>query len=462
MKKASISRCVSRSLFAMTALAAMGPALGAAWEPTKPVEFVVPAGTGGGADQMARLLQGVISKNNLMKQPLIVVNKSGGAGAEGFLAVKEAKGDPNKIIITLSNLFTTPLATGVPFNWKDLTPVAMLALDQFVLWVNAETPYKTAKEYLDAVKAGGPNKFKMGGTGSKQEDQIITVAIEKATGVKFTYMPFKGGGDVAVQLVGKHIDSSVNNPIEAVAQWRAGKLRPLCVFDDTRMPYKTKVTDTMSWNDIPTCKEAGVPTDYVMLRGIFMPAGVDQGTGRLLRRSVQEGARNAGVEKVHGRRRVQHDVHERARIREMGRESRKHPPRTDERSGVSGQADNSGSAATVARGAVWLAARSHCAALTSQRLMDHDETPPAAGGFRCAPTRIGSRGRCCSCSAPIVVYDSYRLGSKWGSDGPQSGYFPFYIGLLICIASAINLAKAVTASRRTRSRSSPGGSSSGC
>jgi len=269
----SMLRCAVNSLLAMTAAAVMSPASGGGWEPTKPVEFVVPAGTGGGADQMARLLQGVISKNNLMKQPLIVVNKSGGAGAEGFLAVKEAKGDPNKIIITLSNLFTTPLATGVPFNWKDLTPVAMLALDQFVLWVNAETPYKTAKEYLDAVKAGGPNKFKMGGTGSKQEDQIITVAIEKATGVKFTYIPFKGGGDVAVQLVGKHIDSSVNNPIEAVAQWRAGKLRPLCVFDDTRMPYKNKVTDTMSWYDIPTCKEAGVSTDYVMLRGIFMPSG---------------------------------------------------------------------------------------------------------------------------------------------------------------------------------------------
>jgi tripartite-type tricarboxylate transporter receptor subunit TctC len=246
----------------------------AAWEPTKPVEFVVPAGTGGGADQMARLLQGVISKNNLMKQPLIVVNKSGGAGAEGFLAVKEAKGDPHKIIITLSNLFTTPLATGVPFNWKDLTPVAMLALDQFVLWVNAETPYKTPQDYLAAVKAGGPNKYKMGGTGSKQEDQIITVAIEKATGTKFTYVPFKGGGDVAVQLVGKHIDSSVNNPIEAVAQWRAGALRPLCVFDDERMPYKSKVTDTMSWNDIPSCKQAGIGVDYLMLRGIFMPPGV--------------------------------------------------------------------------------------------------------------------------------------------------------------------------------------------
>ena len=266
-------RRVLGPLFAMMAAGAAFSSVAAGWEPSKPVEFVVPAGTGGGADQMARLLQGVISKNNLMKQPLIVVNKSGGAGAEGFLAVKEAKGDPHKIIITLSNLFTTPLATGVPFNWKDLTPVAMLALDQFVLWVNAESPYKTAKEYIDAVKAGGPSKFKMAGTGSKQEDQIITVAIEKATGVKMIYVPFKGGGDVAVQLVGKHVDSTVNNPIEAVAQWRAGKLRPLCVFDDTRMPYKNKVTKTTSWNDIPTCNEAGVPIDYVMLRGIFMPAG---------------------------------------------------------------------------------------------------------------------------------------------------------------------------------------------
>jgi tripartite-type tricarboxylate transporter receptor subunit TctC len=245
-----------------------------AWEPSKPVEFVVPAGTGGGADQMARLMQGIVVKHNLMKQPLVVVNKSGGAGAEGFLSVKEATGDPHRIIITLSNLFTTPMATGVPFNWKDMTPVAMMALDQFVLWTNASKPYKSAQEYIAAAKAAGPNKFKMAGTGSKQEDQILTVALEKATGTKFIYIPFKGGGDVAVQLVGNHVDSTVNNPIEAVAQWRAGALRPLCVFDDERMPYKGKVTDTQSWNDVPTCKEAGVPTEYTMLRGIFMPAGV--------------------------------------------------------------------------------------------------------------------------------------------------------------------------------------------
>src|SRR5512141_1503859 len=148
----SMLRCAVNSLLAMTAAAVMTPASAAGWEPTKPVEFVVPAGTGGGADQMARLLQGVISKNNLMKQPLIVVNKAGGAGSEGFLDVKNAKGDPHKIIITLSNLFTTPLATNTPFNWRDLTPVQMLALDQFVLWVNADTPYKSAKDYVEAAK----------------------------------------------------------------------------------------------------------------------------------------------------------------------------------------------------------------------------------------------------------------------------------------------------------------------
>ncbi|MBL0142855.1 MAG: tripartite tricarboxylate transporter substrate binding protein [Betaproteobacteria bacterium] len=255
-----------------SAFSILTPAL--AWEPTKTVEFIVPAGTGGGADQMARFIQSVVAKNNLMKQGMVVVNKGGGAGAEGFLEVKNSKGDPHKIVITLSNLFTTPLATGVPFSWKDLTPVRMMALDQFVLWVNAETPYKTAKDYVEAVKKAGPGKFKMGGTGSKQEDQIITVALEKQAGIKFIYIPYKGGGEVATQLVGKHIDSSVNNPIEAVAQWRGGNLRPLCVFDAQRMPYKEMVTKDMSWGDIPTCKESGVNTEYVMLRGIFMPGGV--------------------------------------------------------------------------------------------------------------------------------------------------------------------------------------------
>ncbi|PPD31038.1 MAG: tricarboxylate transporter [Hyphomicrobium sp.] len=257
------------------ALAAFGAGSASAWEPTKPVEFVIPAGTGGGADQMARFIQGVITKHSLMKQPMVVVNKGGGAGAEGFLEVKNAKGDAHKIIITLSNLFTTPYGTGVPFSYKDMTPVAMLALDQFVLWVNKDAPYKTAKEYIDAVKAGTDKQFKMGGTGSKQEDQIITAALERVTSPKkFIYIPYKGGGEVATQLVGNHVNSTVNNPIEAVAQWRGGALRPLCLFDGKRSTYTGKVTETQAWSDIPTCKESGLPVEYQMLRGIFMPSGV--------------------------------------------------------------------------------------------------------------------------------------------------------------------------------------------
>jgi len=265
-----INRRIAAAALACVGLVAL-PAW--AWEPTKPVEFIVPAGTGGGADQMARFIQGVVSKNGLMKQPIVVINRSGGAGAEGFLDVKSDKGNPHKIVITLSNLFTTPLATGVPFNWRDLTPVSMLALDQFVLWVNADSPYKTAAEFLAAVKAGPDRGLKVAGTGSRQEDHIISVMMEKAGGKKITYIPFKGGGDVAVQLVGKHVDATVNNPIEAESHWRAGTLRALCVMDAQPMPYKAKITTTQAWGDLSTCKSAGLPVEYQMLRGIFMTPG---------------------------------------------------------------------------------------------------------------------------------------------------------------------------------------------
>jgi tripartite-type tricarboxylate transporter receptor subunit TctC len=236
-----------------------------AWEPTKPIEFIIPAGTGGGADVMARLIAPIVDKNKFSPQPLVPLNKSGGAGAEGFTYVKAKNGDAHTIIITLSNLFTTPLATGVPFTWKDLTALSRLALDEFVLWVNAEAPYKTAKDYIGAVKKS-PTTFKMGGTGSKQEDQIITVQMEQALGVKFIYVPFKGGGEVCANLVGKQLDSTVNNPAECAGHWKAGRVRPLAVFDSERLTWAP------GWGDIPTVKEAlGADIQYLMLRGIFGP-----------------------------------------------------------------------------------------------------------------------------------------------------------------------------------------------
>jgi putative tricarboxylic transport membrane protein len=258
--------CLLAILTAMGGLVGSpGPA--SAWEPTRSVEFVVPAGTGGGADIMARFLAPLIEKHKLSPQPFIVANRSGGAGAEGFLYVKGKAGDPHVITITLDNLFTTPLATGVPFSWRDLTPVTRLALDQFVLWVNADTPYQTAGEYLDAVKAK-PNVFKMGGTGSAQEDQIVTVLIEQSIGGRFVYVPFKGGGEVCTNLVGKHVDSTVNNPAECVGHWKAGRVRPLAVMSDQRISMP-------GWGKIPTMKEAtGADIAYQMLRGIFMPPRV--------------------------------------------------------------------------------------------------------------------------------------------------------------------------------------------
>src|SRR5471030_443859 len=256
--------------FVMLALSA-APAF--AWEPTKPVEIVVAAGAGGASDQMARMMQAAIQKNNLMKQPMVVSLKGGASGAEALMYMKGEAGDPHKVLIAYSLIYMLPLSARIPFNWRELTPVSVIALDQFVLWTNTQHPYKTVKEFADAaVKANPP--FKMGGTGSKREDHVLTVFLEKKTGAKFAYLPYKSGGEAATQLVGDHTQSNVNNPSENLEVWRAGQVRALCVFDKERIEYKAKVTDTMSWNDIPTCKEQGLDVQYLMLRAMFLPGKV--------------------------------------------------------------------------------------------------------------------------------------------------------------------------------------------
>ena len=250
------------------ALASAGAAA-QTWEPTQPVELVVPAGTGGGADQMARFIQKAVADHKLMAQPLNVVNKSGDSGVEGLLYMKAARGDPHKLIITLSNLFTAPLAAGTPFSWRDITPVQLLALDQFVLWVPADSPYTSGKALLDAMRAGPPGRFKLGGTGSKQEDQIISVLLETAGATRLNYVPLKGGGDVARALAAREVDMTVNNPIEAEKLWREGAVRPLCVFDGKPLAERAKITATQAWADLPTCMSQGIPVQYLMMRGIF-------------------------------------------------------------------------------------------------------------------------------------------------------------------------------------------------
>jgi putative tricarboxylic transport membrane protein len=254
----------------LTAVMASVPAI--AWEPDKPIEIVVAAGAGGASDQMARMIQAAIQKNNLMKQSVVVSLKGGASGAEALMYMKGSVGDPNKLLIAYSLIYMLPLSAKIPFNWRELTPVSVVAMDQFVLWDNAEGP-KTVKEFVAAAKAS-PTPFKMGGTGSKREDHVLTVFMEKRTGAKFAYLPYKSGGEAATQLVGNHTQANVNNPSENLEVWRAGQVRALCVFDKERISYQTKVTPTQSWNDVPTCKDEGLDVQYLMLRALFLPGKV--------------------------------------------------------------------------------------------------------------------------------------------------------------------------------------------
>ncbi len=267
--KEKLSYAVLLPAVAVLVSAWPGPAY-AAWQPTETGRVRRARRSGGASDQMARTIQGIVVKHKLMEQPMMILNKGGASGAEGAMDVKEAKGDPHKLLVAFSLIYTLPIAQKLPLNWDNFNPVAMIALDEFVLWVNAETPYKTAGEYLAAVKAAPDATFKMGGTGSKREDQIISVAFEKVVGKKVTYIPYKSGGEASTQLVGKHIDSNVNNPSENVAQWRAGPANALCVFSDKRMDYDKKVT-TIAWSEIPTCKDHGLDVQYQMLRAFFLP-----------------------------------------------------------------------------------------------------------------------------------------------------------------------------------------------
>src|SRR5438132_5824702 len=256
---------------ALALMLAAAPA--AAWEPAKPVEIVVAAGAGGASDQMARMMQAAIQKNQLMKQPIVVSLKGGASGAEALMYMKAGSGDANRVLIAYSLIYMLPLSAKIPFNWRELTPVSVIALDQFVLWDNTTLPHKNVKEFIAAAKAANP-PFKMGGTGSKREDHVLTVFLEKKTGAKFAYLPYRSGGEAATQLVGNHTQSNVNNPSENLEVWRAGQVRALCVFDKERIQYKNKVTDAMSWNDIPTCREQGVDVQYLMLRAMFLPGKV--------------------------------------------------------------------------------------------------------------------------------------------------------------------------------------------
>lgn len=244
------------------------------WKPQRPIEFIVTAGPGGGTDQFARIVQSVLQKQKLVSVPIIVSNKGGGAGAEAMVYAKASKGDPHKLVFSTNLAYLMPMITKVGYNADDITPVAVMAADEFLLWTHSKAPYQDARQLIDAARSKGA-AFRMGGAQSKDTDHILTRQIERATGVTMTYVPFKSGGEVAVQLAGGHVDANTNNPSENISHWRAGNVRPLCVFAKKRLADTEKVAGNQSWADVPTCKDAGIAVDeFSMPRTVWLPAGV--------------------------------------------------------------------------------------------------------------------------------------------------------------------------------------------
>ena len=249
------------------ALAITAPAAMAEWQPRKPVEFIIMAGTGGGADQIARLLQGLIQKKELSPRPFIPINKPGGSGAEALSYLKGKGGDNHTLLVALNSFYTTPIIQEeLDIDVTTFAPIGRMAMDTFLLWVNTDRDDITDLDsYVSTVKSAD-GTWKVGGTGSGQEDSILTAMMEKELGYSVTYIPFPGGGTVAKNLVGNQIDSTVNNPSEQMEFWRAGNSKPLVQFNGER---------TTPFENVPTAKELGLDIEYYMQRSISGPADMD-------------------------------------------------------------------------------------------------------------------------------------------------------------------------------------------
>lgn len=251
---------------ATLAVASAGVALAGDWKPTKPVDFVIMAGKGGGADKMARLMQAIVEEGKMAEQPLVPINKPGGSGAEALVHLKNAKDPNHTIMVTLNSFFTTPLRQpGLGVDIMTFAPIGRMAEDTFVLWVHKDAGITTFEQFLAEAKKRG-DKWVMGGTGKNSEDNIITDFLNSNYGLNIKYIPYKGGGAVAKDLAGKQINSSVNNPSEALGFYESGDVVPLVAFTDERLAL---------FKDTPTLKELGGDFAYFMQRSVVGAPGMD-------------------------------------------------------------------------------------------------------------------------------------------------------------------------------------------
>jgi len=235
------------------------------WEPTRPVDFTIMAGAGGGADQIARFVQSVVEANDMMNRPLIPTNRGGGSGAEALLHLNDARDADHTLMVTLNSFYTTPIrqeALGVDI--ETFTPITMMGVDPFVLWVHTDSGITDFDGYLAAVREMN-GEYVMGGTGSGQEDSIVIAYMSDVYDLDIKYIPYEGGGAVARDLAGQQIMATVNNPAEAKGFYAAGDFVPLLAFSDERME---------AYPDVPTIKELGHNFSYYNQRAIVGAPGM--------------------------------------------------------------------------------------------------------------------------------------------------------------------------------------------
>jgi putative tricarboxylic transport membrane protein len=246
-------------------LASAGGALAQAGYPSKNVEVVVPFAPGGGTDNLMRMITGIMDENKWSPVSMNVNNRVGGSGTVGYNYLISKKGDSHVVAGATPMIVSGKLQGRLPGNHRDAITVLMIvAIDELMLSVRTESPYKTIDDFVKDARAK-PGVLTVGGTGTHNEDHIFTHLFEQAAKVKVKYVPFNSGGEVTAALMGGHIDAGVMNPNEIVAQIEAGKAKNLAVAARKRMVDEPNV---------PTFEEKGYKFYWEQMRGVVGPAGM--------------------------------------------------------------------------------------------------------------------------------------------------------------------------------------------
>jgi putative tricarboxylic transport membrane protein len=250
---------------ALAALAALG-ASAQSFKPTRPIEVVVHTGPGGGSDVLARAVALMMEKEKLLPVRMQVVNKTGGNGAVAAAYLAEKKGDPNTLGFFTGVWLNNPLTSAeARITLKDLTPVARLVLEPAVIAVKADAPYKAFPDFIAAAKQS-PGQLKQSGGSITSRDNVVRQLLQKATGARWAFISFPGGGERIAALLGGHVNMMVIEPAEAGEHIRAGSMRVLAQVSDRRLA---------AFPEVPTLKEAGFDIPSVpQVRGVVAPPAI--------------------------------------------------------------------------------------------------------------------------------------------------------------------------------------------